>query len=156
MTGAHVTGGQQVQQLEWLSGHPVKVLLDAATTDGQLMLLESTPHAGSASPMHVHTREDEMFVLLKGSAVLYFGEERYTVDEGGVAFLPRGVPHAYRITSDAQMLTLATHAGLEGLFRQAGHDLSMPKPAGWKLTPDMLMEPSLVHGVEILGPPPTH
>ncbi len=67
MTGAHVTGGQQVQQLEWLSGHPVKVLLDAATTDGQLMLLESTPHAGSASPMHVHTREDEMFVLLKGA-----------------------------------------------------------------------------------------
>ena len=118
------------------------------------MVMESTPPAGSASPMHVHGREDEVFRLVEGSATLYLGDERFILGAGGVAFLPREVPHAYRITADAHMLTLATPAGLEGFFRAAGHDLSQPKPADWALTPETLTQALVAHGGRIVGPPP--
>lgn len=120
MTVPCVANDADHQSLEWLSGHPVKVLLDSAATGGQLMMLESTPHAGSASPLHVHGREDEMFLLLAGAVLVVVGEQRYELGKGGVAFLPREVLHAYRITRDAHLQTLTTPGGLEEFFRTAG------------------------------------
>lgn len=120
MTVPYVANDADHQSLKWLSGHPVKVLLDSAATGGQLMMLESTPHAGSASPLHVHGREDEMFLLLAGVVVVVVGEQRYELGKGGVAFLPRDVLHACRITKDAHLLRLTTPGGLEEFFRTAG------------------------------------
>lgn len=145
---------EEHQRLEWLSGHPMKVLFDAAATGGQLTVLESAPPAGSASPLHVHSREDEMFILLSGSVLVVVGDTRQELHAGGVTFLPRDVPHAYRVIEDAHVLTLCTPAGLEGFFRSAGHDLSQPRPEGFAITP-ATMGPALEqHGGRILGPPP--
>ena len=142
------------QRLEWLGGHPMKVLFDAAATGGQLMVLESTPAAGSASPLHVHGREDEMFILLSGAALVVVGDARQELHAGGVAFLPRDIPHAYRIVEDAHVLTLATPAGLEGFFRSAGHDLSQPRPDDFAITPATMTAALERHGGRIVGPPP--
>lgn len=118
------------------------------------MALDSTPPAGSASPLHVHGREDEMFIVLDGAATVVVGDARYDLRAGGVAFLPRDVPHAYRITEDAHILTLCTPAGLEEFFRAAGHDLSHPKPAGWAITPATMTAALEPLGGKIVGPPP--
>lgn len=111
------------------------------------MVLRSELRRGDASPLHVHGREDEMFLMLSGAAVVHVGEERREVAQGGVAFLPRDIPHAYRITSDtATMLTLTTPGGLEGFFRRAGHDVATPKPQGWAISPATLAEALAAHG----------
>jgi len=68
-------------------------------------MLRSAAAGGSASPVHVHAREDEIVVLLQGSGIFWAGEHRYALSEGGVAFLPRNIPNAYRFTS--QTLDLA-------------------------------------------------
>lgn len=155
VTAPYIAGNDRHQRLEWLGNSFVEVLLDSAVTNGQLMVLRSELRRGDASPLHVHGREDETFLMLAGAAVVHVGDERKEVEEGGVAFLPRDIPHAYRITSGtATMLTLTTPGGLEGFFRAAGHDIAAPKPEGWEISPATLAKALAAHGGQILGPPP--
>jgi hypothetical protein len=63
------------------------------------------------------------------------------------------IPHAYRITADAEILALATPSGLENFFRQAGWDLQRPKPEGWSITPASMGQAAAANGQRILGPP---
>jgi quercetin dioxygenase-like cupin family protein len=141
------------QQLEWLHDSVMSVLLDGAATDGQLAVIRTRLGAGSAAPVHVHSDEDETFILLEGEGLFWAGDHRFELGAGGVAFLPRGLPHAYRITADAEMLTICVPAGIEEFFRAAGWDLSEPKPAGWELDAGRLAAAAAASGQKILGPP---
>lgn len=154
MSMAYLAQSAEQQKLEWLDGGTLAVLLDSAATDGQLTVGRFSIGKGAASPYHLHTLEDEVFLLIKGSAVVWSGEEETELSEGGIVFLPKNVPHAYRITSDtADMLMICTPAGIEGLFRHAGRDLATPRPEGFKISPERLAEATDLHGQVILGPP---
>jgi quercetin dioxygenase-like cupin family protein len=132
----------------------MRIMLDGEKTDGQLTMLRSAAAGGSASPVHVHAGEDEIVVLVKGSGIFWAGEQRWELSEGGVAFLPRNVPHAYRFTSETvDMLAVCTPAGTEEFFRAAGWDLSRPEPAGWEITPATMGAAAAATGQTILGPP---
>jgi len=142
------------QQLEWHGGGIMSILLDAAKTNGQLTMLRSTLSAGAASPVHVHADEDEVILLLRGSGIFWAGEQRYELTDGGVAYLPRNIPHAYLFTSETvDMLGLCVPAGAEEFFRAAGRDLSQPKPAWWAITPQTMAAAAAATGQKILGPP---
>jgi quercetin dioxygenase-like cupin family protein len=41
-----------------------------------------------------------MFLMLAGEAVFWLDDERHELGEGGVIFLPRNVPHAFRVLSE--------------------------------------------------------
>jgi quercetin dioxygenase-like cupin family protein len=145
--------GQQ-QKLEWINGGTLAVLLDSAATDGQLMMGRFDVSEGEAPPYHQHTREDEVFMLIKGTALVWYGDQEHELAEGGVVFLPKGVPHAYRITSaKADLLMINTPAGIEGMFRYAGRDMSQPRPEGFQLSPERMAEAADKFGQIILGPP---
>jgi quercetin dioxygenase-like cupin family protein len=142
----------QQQQLEWLDGGTLALLLDGKATDGQLMMGRFDVAAGEAPPYHLHTREDEVFLLLKGTALVWCDDREYELAEGGVVYLPKNVPHGYRITSaKADLLMINTPAGIEGMFRETGRDKSTPRPPGFQITPD----PELAdkYGNVIVGPP---
>lgn len=142
------------EQLEWLGGGVMRIMLDGQRTDGQLTMIRSAAAGGSASPVHVHAREDEIIVLLQGSGIFWVGEHRWELSAGGVAVLPRNVPHAYRFTSETvDMLAVCTPAGTEDFFRAAGWDLSRPKPAGWEITPASMAAAAAATGQTILGRP---
>lgn len=118
------------------------------------MVTTSTMRRGDAAPLHVHAGEDEAFIMLSGSGTFWAGDSRYVVEEGGVAWLPRDLPHTYRIDSDtAQVMTLCTPGGFEGFFRTAGYDRSVEQPEGWALTPATMGAALAGHGGTILGPP---
>jgi quercetin dioxygenase-like cupin family protein len=154
MSVPYVAQAADHEQLEWLGGGVMRILLDGTKTDGQLTMVRSAATAGSASPVHVHADEDEIIVLVKGSGIFWAGEYRYELSEGGVAFLPRGVPHAYRFTSESvDMLAVCTPAGTEEFFRAAGWDLSRPKPDDWAITPATMAAAAAATGQTILGPP---
>jgi len=124
MSIAYLAQAADHEQLEWLGGGVMRILLDGNKTGGQLTMLRSAAAGGSASPVHVHAREDEIVVLLQGSGIFWAGGHRYELSEGGVAFLPRNIPHAYRFTSQTvDMLAVCTPAGTEEFFRAAGWDL---------------------------------
>jgi quercetin dioxygenase-like cupin family protein len=148
MAGTH-------ERLEWMGNSTIELLLDADATEGQVFMSRTSLLAGDASPVHLHTKEDEIFLVLEGSAIFWFGEERYDLETGGVVYLPRNVPHAYRMTADTELLTICTPAGVEKFFRAAGHDLSTPKPSNWDITPATVAAATEGTGVQILGPPPS-
>jgi quercetin dioxygenase-like cupin family protein len=142
------------QRLAYTGGHELAVILDAAITGGQLTVIDTHARRGDASPVHVHSRDDEAFLLLDGQMTVWVGEVRHQLLPGGIAFLPRNIPHAVRYDIASRALVLSTPAGFqEEVFRSAGWDLSRPRPEGWHPTQDSLGRAAQQAGVELIGPP---
>src|SRR5260370_18633942 len=96
--------------------------------------------------------------LMSGGALVWSDGKEFQLSEGGVVFLPKNVPHGYRITSDtADLLLICTPSGIEGMFRHAGRDLSTPRPDNFHIPPHGLAEAAAAHGPApghiILAPP---
>jgi quercetin dioxygenase-like cupin family protein len=71
MSMAYLAQPEQQQQLEWLDGGTLAILLDGRATDGQLMIGRFDVSQGEAPPYHRHTHEDEVFMLIKGTALVW-------------------------------------------------------------------------------------
>jgi quercetin dioxygenase-like cupin family protein len=154
MSMAYLAQPDQQQQLEWLDGGTLAILLDGKATNGQLMIGRFDVSEGEAPPYHKHTHEDEVFMLIKGTALVWCDDEETELAEGGIVYLPKGVPHGYRITSKrADLLMINTPAGIEGMFRFAGRDKSTPRPDGFEISTALLAEASEKFGNVIVGPP---
>lgn len=97
--GAYFAAAAEHQQLAWMGGSTLEVLVDSAVSNGQVLIMRSNTTRGSGVPVHVHQREDEIFLLLNGALTVWAGDQRRELSGGGVAFLPRGVPHTYLVTS---------------------------------------------------------
>jgi quercetin dioxygenase-like cupin family protein len=148
---------RQANEHQWLAytgGAELAVILDAGITGGQLTVIDTHSRRGHASPVHVHSQDDEAFLLLDGAMTVWVGDERHQLRPGGIAFLPRGIPHAVRCDIASRALVLSTPAGFqEAVFRTAGWDLSQPVPDGWRVTPEALDRAAEHSGVTLLGPP---
>ncbi len=153
----YLTQAGDHQQLQWMGTGQLRVLLDAARTGGQLTMIEEHLGHGDITPWHVHDVEDEMFLVLRGTIRVWVGDQDspHDLDDGGIAFLPRGIPHAFKVTSDqAWVLMVCTPGGIEGMFREAGWDLQNPLPDGWEVSLPHLAQVGASLGVRLLGPPP--
>jgi quercetin dioxygenase-like cupin family protein len=93
------------QRLDWLGGMELAVILDASATGGQLSVIETRASRGDASPVHVHSRDDEAFLLLEGAMTVWVGDQRHELTPGGIGYLPRRLPHAFRFDTDSRALT---------------------------------------------------
>ncbi|WP_439658372.1 cupin domain-containing protein [Lentzea sp. HUAS TT2] len=154
MSIPHLAQREDQQQLEWIGGSVFSVLLDAEATGGQLTVGRFDAGLGEAPPWHMHNNEDEVFLLLSGSALVWAGDEEHELREGGIVFLPRRIPHSYRITSErADLLLISTPGGLEKMFRHAGRDLREPRPDGFEIPQSLLAEAAEISGNVVLGPP---
>ena len=142
------------ERLAYTGGAELAIILDAAITGGQLTVIESHSRRGDASPVHVHGRDDEAFLLLDGAMTVWVGEARHQLWPGGIAFLPRGIPHAVRCDIASRALVLTTPAGpQETIFRAAGWDLSQPQPDGWQPTQEAVRRAAEQAGNTVIGPP---
>lgn len=152
MSMTYLAQPNQQQQLEWLDGGTLAILLDSVASNGQLMIGRFDVSEGEAPPYHKHSYEDEVFMLIKGTALVWVDDQQAELSEGGIVFLPKNIPHAYRITSKkADLLMINTPAGIEGMFRETGRDKSTPRPADFHVRPDP--EISEKYGNTIVGPP---
>ena len=149
---AYIAQPEQQQQLEWLDGGTLAMLLDGKASNGQLMIGRFDVAEGEAPPYHTHTREDEVFLLIKGTALVWCDDQEYELTEGGIVYLPKQIPHGYRITSKtADLLMINTPAGIEGMFRETGRDKATPRPDGYTVKPDPALADK--YGNIIVGPP---
>ncbi|MBC8162261.1 MAG: cupin domain-containing protein [Roseiflexaceae bacterium] len=129
-------------------------------TNGQFSLIEQLLPPGFATPLHMHHSEDEAFYILEGAFLFFVGNEVLHVEPGAFVFLPRDVPHAFRVEGDApaRLLQLTAPAGLEQGFIEMGEpttQLNLPPP--YTPTPDEVGQMAAVsakYHVEQLGPPP--
>ena len=84
MSIAYLAQAGQQQQLERPAGGTMSILLDSEATKGQLLVARSHTNEGVASPYHMHTREDEVFMMISGTAQFWCGEEESELAEGGI------------------------------------------------------------------------
>jgi quercetin dioxygenase-like cupin family protein len=139
----------------WFTNAEMTIKATAETTGGHLCLIETNAPAGHGPPLHVHHDEHEAFYVLAGTLEVQCGDERYRAGAGAFVFLPRGIPHTFRVVGGpARMLTLATPGGLEAFFREAGRPAEGPGlPPPEPVDVERLRQVAAHHNSQIIGPP---
>jgi len=155
-TSPFVTGPQEGQAI-WSLGVLRQVKAPAAATGGQISVSEQVLPKGSSPPLHVHHREDEAFYILEGHLTCQAGGQLLTATAGSFVWLPRDIPHTFRVDSrTARILTLCVPGGFEEFFAAIGRPagrLTLPPPP--EEPPDMeaMVGHAQAYEVEFLGPP---
>jgi mannose-6-phosphate isomerase-like protein (cupin superfamily) len=67
---------------------------------------------GFSPPGHIHTREDELFLVLDGEVAFDVDGRLLLAGPGTSVYMPRGMPHTFRIESPvARMLGVIAPGG---------------------------------------------
>ena len=124
-------------------------------TGGAFILFEAVMSRGKVTPLHTHPC-DETMIVLEGELLVHVQGEEYIVGEHGVLMAPRGVPHAFLVTSPtARMLVLETPGGSEAFYRGASVTATDDLLAEAPVDMPRVQQSAQQHGgIEILGPPP--
>lgn len=136
-----------------IGGGPWRTRVRGAETGGLLIIGDATMPPMSAGPsLHIHTHEDEASYVVEGVLTVVLGSERFDVPAGGIAWLPRGVPHTFaNLTNNpVRVVGMAVPAGLEGMWAEfAAYFASLQGP------PDeaALDEIGKRYGIAVIGPP---
>ena len=84
----------------WFSGGGLHTwLATSEETGGAFLLFEFVGVQGKVTPVHIHPASDETFYILDGEILLDLEGEQHQLSTGGVVVIPRGVPHAFMVTS---------------------------------------------------------
>jgi quercetin dioxygenase-like cupin family protein len=95
--------------------------------DGVYSLIHLTAPPHFETPYHLHHAEDEAFYVLEGELTVICDGEQIVAGPGSYVFLPRGVPHGFRTSSDKDSRVLI-HAIPGGKVGFVGMMIEMAKP----------------------------
>jgi len=87
------------------------------TTSGYYLFeFEFDPESGNR--LHVHSYEDEVVYVLEGAIELRLGNQKLQAVAGGVARLPKHIPHALHnpLKTPSRYLGMAIPGGMENFF----------------------------------------
>ncbi len=121
-----------VTTVRWLATD-YAIAVTAAASAGALGTFSALVPAGDGPPLHVHHAEDEAIHVLEGAADFWLDGRVTRLVAGESVFLPRSVPHTFRVTADgpARLLGVVTPGGFEGFFPAAAAANAGPHdPAG--------------------------
>ena len=101
-----------------MPGTVFNIRVSAAESNNSIVIADYVAIPGSEPPRHVHTLEDEVFIINEGTVTFFRGDEIIHGIAGDIVFMPKNVPHHFKITSDVVKGTLmATPADIEHFFR---------------------------------------
>jgi len=138
----------------WWQGGLYRMKARAADTGGALGLVETDLYRGFGPPLHVHRREDEAFYVIEGEVRFRLAEEEFVGGPGTWVWGPRGVPHTFKVVSEAaRALILVTPGGFEAMFEVGGVPVSeSPEPPVQEYDPAHTVAISAQFGFEVVGP----
>ena len=110
-------------------------------------MFESVFQPGTGNSLHVHRREDEVGYVLEGALEIRVGDQIVLAEAGGVAHLPKNIPHSIRnpLRTTSHYLFMTIPAGLDQWFDA----LEAARQAG-KLNDALYRKLSLEYGIEWL------
>ncbi len=140
----------------WFANGLYVVKAAAAETRDAFTLIEVQLPAGEGPPPHIHHDEEEGFYILEGELTVNCGEQSWTATPGMFAFLPRGIPHSFRVSEagPAKMLQLTSPAQFERFAADVGEpatSMTLPEPTDIDVPKVLGIAPK--YGIEILPPP---
>ncbi len=123
--------------------------------DGAFLLFEDDVEPGKSTPLHTHPDAEETFYLLAGSMLLHVDGTETEVRAGGVAVVPRSVPHAFLAGSEgARMLCLHTPGGGEDFYLTASEPVRAGEPAPAVDFARIAQAAKATGTMRVVGPPP--
>ena len=133
-------------------GRSIVLKLLGGETGDSIMMFEETIPAGTKSTFHLHHDSDEVAYVLSGEITFKIGDKITVGGPGACAFMPRGVPHAWKNTraETGRALFLYTPAKAGGLIEEqqrTGRKVS-------SMTEHELTAFLERYGWELLGPSP--
>ncbi len=92
--------------------------LTSQQTGGSIYLFEAAFEPGDGNRMHIHGREDEIGFVIEGALEVRLADRSEILEAGGIARLPKGIPHAIRNPLDtrSRYLFMAVPGGLDRWF----------------------------------------
>jgi quercetin dioxygenase-like cupin family protein len=113
-------------------------------------IVETAPRGGP--PLHVHHKQDETIHVLKGVFKVRIGDDTFTLNKGGFAYLPANVPHAFLNLTDepGEVIVLFVPGGGDRFFADLAPVARAEKPDRAAIA-----EVFAKHDMTLLGPPLT-
>ena len=119
-------------------------------TDGAFdyFIVQVAPRSGP--PLHVHHIQEETIHVLKGHFKIKIGEDIFYLNEGGFAYLPSKVPHAFLNVTDepGEVIVVYTPGGGHHFYEELG-PLTRSGQPDQKVVAQVFEK----HGMTLLGPP---
>lgn len=144
----------------WFLGALHILLAKSESTGGAYSLIHFTAPSGLATPYHLHHTEDEAFYVLEGELTVIRDGKKIVLGAGGYVFLPRGVSHGVRCSSEkeARVLILVIPGGNVG-FVGMMLEMGLPAREGFRPQPEppdleRLKTVCEKNNIDILGPLP--
>jgi quercetin dioxygenase-like cupin family protein len=133
-------------------GRAITVKLPVTATGDSIMMFEETVPPGTKSTFHLHRDSDEVAYVLSGEITFMIGDEVTVGGPGSCAFMPRGVPHAWKSTGaeTGLVLFLYTPGKAGGLIEEQQRTRRNFSSMSDGDRTDILQR----HGWELLGPSP--
>ena len=111
-------------------------------------VVDVAPHGGP--PLHVHHEQEETIHVLRGRFKVQIGDETFRCEEGGFAYLPSAVPHAFLNLTDepGRVIVVYTPGGGHRFYEELG-------PLTRNGAPDRATVAAVFekYGMTLLGPP---
>ena len=106
----------------------ITIKADTRQTNGGMTVMELRVAPGSGPATHIHLREDELWWVLEGEFRFRTADDWLRASTGGMAFGPRGMPHAFQNIADTpgRLLIVTTPSGVERFFEQFAQDQALP------------------------------
>jgi mannose-6-phosphate isomerase-like protein (cupin superfamily) len=96
------------------------ILASAEQTADQFTLLRTKSEPpGFGPPLHLHRDSAEAFFVLQGEYLMFLNDEQHPCPAGSFAYVPRGTPHTFKVTSSepGTKLNLFTPAAMVRFLR---------------------------------------
>src|SRR5437764_7021053 len=140
----------------WFLGTLAIVRVSGEAVEDRYAMIEFLFPRNASPPLHTHP-QDESYIVLDGRLTIQAGAKRFVLDPGGVAAVPAGVPHTFRVdTHTARVLVLSTPAGAERFIRDGSVPATaptLPRPDTPRPTPEQLEQIFRSHNQVNVGPP---
>lgn len=121
----HISAAQMLERSYWYGTNLLTIITSASETNGAFSLIKNVMRKGFEPPLHVHTREDESNLILKGEILFTVGEKTVHTKPGDYIHLPKNVPHTFKLLSDtAETLLMITPGGFEEMFVECSRPAS--------------------------------
>jgi quercetin dioxygenase-like cupin family protein len=127
----------------WWFGGLALIKLAGRQTEGRFSLVELLYPPKIEVPLHVHSREDELFHVLEGKISYQIGTSRFEAAPGHTVFAPRGIPHGFTVVSrePSRYLIVYSPAGFEDFIRESSQPattLALPPNSDAPFDPALL------------------
>jgi quercetin dioxygenase-like cupin family protein len=94
--------------------------LVGSETGNQIVEWVDDVEPGVGIPPHIHSKEDEIFRVIKGQIEIMVDGKTTLLEAGDTAFAPKNIAHSWTVVGSekAKMITSAFPSGIEKMFKE--------------------------------------